>query len=410
MFDFKAVPNNVYHDAVRRAFGGNMITRTGSEYNFRCPICGDSQKDKHKKRAYIYFGKQEWVYACFNGTCEIYEPKPLLYVFKHYYPEIYKTVLFSGLQNKSENEYEHIKEKNVIKSYKPTGPSVFKEGELISIFDNNELCKKALELCERRKIRKEVYSKWFVCLKDDKFLTRDASGAVQFNDKNRPMGNEYGYRLIIPYYKYGGVWSQFDARDLRDNSYLRYRNLEGVEKEFYNIDWLDTTKPFFLLEGSIDSSFIKNAVSFGGIKGMNQLFREHPEVLQNKQNGIFIWDNDDSGKDQLEHTVNMGFKWFNWKNIVPKEEFKLNSDGTFRTIKDINEAVMYSDCFTRDEKEYITLDSIMKYVELPDPIKAMVLNGNRKKIKNEKRIQNNDKNNLFFNTDRNNFLNNFLRK
>ncbi len=143
---------------------------------------------------------------------------------------------------------------------------------------------------------------------------------------------------------------------------------------------------------------------------MNQLFKEHPEILQNKHNGIFIWDNDDSGKDQLEHTVKMGFKWFNWKNIVPKEEFKMNADGTFRTIKDINEAVIYSDCFERDEKEYITLNSLMKYVELPDPIKVMVLNGNRKKIKNEKRIQNNEKNNLFLKSDRNNFLNNFLRK
>ena len=35
-------------------------------YNFRCPICGDSQKQKNKARGYLYGIKQNTNYKCHN--------------------------------------------------------------------------------------------------------------------------------------------------------------------------------------------------------------------------------------------------------------------------------------------------------------------------------------------------------
>ena len=35
-------------------------------YNFRCPICGDSQKNKSKARGYIYAIKNNANYKCHN--------------------------------------------------------------------------------------------------------------------------------------------------------------------------------------------------------------------------------------------------------------------------------------------------------------------------------------------------------
>ena len=35
-------------------------------YNFRCPICGDSQKQKNKARGYIYGIKQNVNFRCHN--------------------------------------------------------------------------------------------------------------------------------------------------------------------------------------------------------------------------------------------------------------------------------------------------------------------------------------------------------
>ena len=35
-------------------------------YNFRCPICGDSQKQKNKARGYLYRVKNNTNYKCHN--------------------------------------------------------------------------------------------------------------------------------------------------------------------------------------------------------------------------------------------------------------------------------------------------------------------------------------------------------
>ena len=35
-------------------------------YNFRCPICGDSQKDKNKCRGYVFKRKDDYFFRCHN--------------------------------------------------------------------------------------------------------------------------------------------------------------------------------------------------------------------------------------------------------------------------------------------------------------------------------------------------------
>ena len=35
-------------------------------WNFRCPICGDSQKNKNKRRGFIYEKQNKYFYRCHN--------------------------------------------------------------------------------------------------------------------------------------------------------------------------------------------------------------------------------------------------------------------------------------------------------------------------------------------------------
>jgi hypothetical protein len=113
---------------------------------------------------------------------------------------------------------------------------------------------------------------------------------------------------------------------------------------------------------------------------------QHPELKKNAHNGTVIWDNDDAGKDEIGKTVKMGFNWFEWTNIKPTEEFKYNNDGTLRQIKDINNAVMYSDCFKLDKSGFIIFNDLKTYIRKADGamIKLMLLYGNREKMKYEK--------------------------
>ena len=44
----------------------DRFTNKNGTINFRCPYCGDSQKDKTKARGYIIEKKQEYFYYCHN--------------------------------------------------------------------------------------------------------------------------------------------------------------------------------------------------------------------------------------------------------------------------------------------------------------------------------------------------------
>lgn len=378
-FDINRIPSHLLHEAVNSILGSEGLRTISGGYNFRCPICGDSKRNKNKKRGYVLYDKDKWVYICHNECGKM----SFLHFLKEYHPPTYKTIIFHGFKNKK-YKTEDVKTE-AEKTYKSNEVYQFKKGELLSIYDSHPLANKALTYCKGRQIRKGAYSNWFVCIEDDKFHDRDASGALVLNDKGFPKGNEYRNRLIIPYYRFGKKWTQFDARAL-DDSFLRYRNLEGVDRELYNIEWLDVSKPFFLLEGSINSTFIKNSVAFGGTKHLQSFLEQYPHIAENAKNGTVIWDNDDAGYDEMFKTISLGFNWFNWSTIKPLKKYMFKDDSNPRTIDDINDLVMYTDVIDIDNEGFITYNSLKKFIEPPGGghIKIKMLYGNREKMKKQK--------------------------
>lgn len=377
-----SIPDHVLHEAVQSALGSEGLRNISGGYNFRCPICGDSKKNKNKKRGYVLHDDGSWVYICHNKCGSM----SFLNFLKEYHPAKFREIIIYAFKNKKQRnkEREEIRSE-AQKTYKANNIYQFKEGELLNIYDEHPMARRALAYCKERKIRKGAYSKWFVCIEGNQFFVRDNNGDLVLNDKGFPKGNEYRNRLIIPYYTFGKKWVQFDARAL-DDSFLRYRNLEDADRELYNIEWLDTSKPFFLLEGSINSTFIRNSVAFGGTKHLKGFLEKYPHIVENAHNGTFIWDNDDAGYDEMGYTIDLGFNWFNWSTIKPIKKYMFKEDGSLRTIDDINDSVLYSDALEIDNEGFITYNSLEKFIEpsTTGRLKLKMLYGNRDKMRKEK--------------------------
>jgi hypothetical protein len=341
--------------AVHASLGACNLSGGGSKpYNFRCPICGDSKKNQFKKRGFVLQNDEGWTYICHNECGSM----SFINFLKQYHPQVYQEMIFRSFSSKKKGPRK-TQPKEITDPNKDHKANVFKPGELISVLDpTNEMAIKGLEYCLSRQIRRKVYEKWFVCLEDDKFHDKYPNGEYVLNGKGYPSGNEYHSRLIIPYYRFGGSWVQFDARAL-EASALRYRNLEGAKREYYNVDWLDVNRPFFMLEGAINSTFIENAVAFGGTEHFDGFIQENPQVLKNAKNGILIFDNDDAGKIKLQKVMKYGFSWFNWKSI--KIDPAAASEGNI--IKDINDLVRFGKDVELDDKGYVKSEWIKKYVE-----------------------------------------------
>lgn len=383
--NFEQIPDYVLHDAVKETLGDcNLTGGTGTvPYNFRCPICGDSKTNPYKKRGYVLYKDSNWIYCCHNkcGSMSFFT------FLKEWHHDVYQDVLFHAYDRSTWKK----NVKKIIPKQEETfkGDSIykFKKGELIAITDNHPIANIALNYCIGRMIPKSIYNNWYVCLKDSKFKTKGVDGKYIYNDKGIPIGNEYGNRLIIPYYRYGGNWVQFDARDLNKNSFLRYRNLEGADRELYNGDFLNVNEPFFLFEGSIDSTFVHNSVAFGGTKHLMSFLTQFPHIANHAQNGTVVWDNDDAGYDEIQKTTDLGFNWFDWRNITPTKEHMYCPDGTLRRIKDLNNAVMYTNKFKLDNNGFIILADLKKYIMKAEgaSILLTLIHGNRGKKRKQER-------------------------
>lgn len=328
---YDRIPDTELEDAVQSHFGHLAMVEKSGWYNFVCPFCGDMNYP-NKKKAYVY--KDKWLFRCYKCGAS----QHLMQYLKENDEEAFKNLLIFGFNN--DEEHEHKKEKQEKKA-----PSVlpFVEGELVPLTSSdNPLAQEGLALCKKRMIRPEVYLDWYVCQAGEQFYAHDSFGNLILDDDGRPMGNEYRNRLIIPFYKFGGAWHQFDARALDPENKLRYRNFTGVKREAYNIDFVDFSKPFYILEGTIDSTFIKNSIAIGGVQHLSDMLADNPDIEKNKQNCTIIWDNDEAGMKARVDTVKSGFKWFDWEGI---------------SEKDVNGAVMKGQ-MPLDDKGYVSADFI----------------------------------------------------
>jgi len=265
-------------------------------YNFRCNVCGDSKKNKMKRRGYLIRKRDKpWYFYCHNCQISMSAIKWL----KEYFPLNYREYIKEILSSKKESiikpilvkhiNQENISEKDEIKFFIPILKG---KGEL---FDS------AIKLCEKRLIPENVWKEWFVAI-----------------------NGKYRYRLIIPFKNNKNkiyYWQGLKLKNYLNPKYLSRlgENLNSIYN-FYNID---RNKPVQIVEGVIDSLFLENSIALTGLK-------IHNELLKDLNFKYFLLDYDDSGIKNSIKLLEQGKYIFNWNKFsrdyaLPKrEKFDIN--------------------------------------------------------------------------------------
>ena len=340
--DYSEIPDSVYDQVIHELYGAQNLKERSDHYEFVCPVCGD-MRFPNKRKAWIY--KDTWKYICFKCPCSM----PFASYLKQTEPETYSKLIYSAF-GAMPSQRKHREEPKEDRPVLPLN-SPFVDGELMPITANHPLARAGLEVCRSRRIRPEVFEKWFVCLEGNQFLHRDANGNLIINpNTGRPEGNEYRNRIIIPFYHFGGKWTQFDARAIDPNNPLRYLNLKNVRREAYNIDFIRFDQPFYILEGTIDSTFIPNAIGIGGVQHLGEVLMDNPKIAEHKENCVFIWDNDEAGRNGRTVTCRDGYKWFDWEGIAEK---------------DVNGEVLHGHNMPLDSDGYVKRECIDARTRLP---------------------------------------------
>ena len=274
-------------------------------FNFRCPHCGDSKKNKSKARAYLYRVKNDMFFKCHNCGMGQNLANFLKFidqrVYDHYVLERYKGSAPATPKPKFEFEPVKFKDVTILDKYK----TIEQLGE-----DHP-----AKKYCLKRKIPKEFFNKLYFV---DKFMT--LVNEIKPNTYNVIKDHP---RLVIPFYDTTGSLFAFQGRAFGNENpkYLTIK-LDENKQKIFGLERLNFQRHIYIVEGPIDSLFLDNSIAAAGA----DLF------LKNKipsEQITYIFDNEPRNKEIVQRMYNVIEKDYNiviWPDDI--------------NLKDINDMII----------------------------------------------------------------------
>ena len=283
--------------------------RKGSNlYNFRCPICGDSQTHTHKARAYIFEKQGNMMFHCHNCNVTMSVPN----FIKSIDQNIYNEMQMEKLQNNKtpeQIEYESFVEKMKKPVFMKSGP--LKGLKKVSQLSPDHRVKK---LVDSRKIPNPYHAKLFCCPNFKQFTNNLVPN--KFDEESVARDET---RLLIPFFNKEKRLHAYQGRAL-GNSKVKYITiiLDDSVPKLYGLDSVDFDKTTYVFEGPIDSMFIPNSIATAGGDLVSAI-----GTLPNKQNIVVVYDNEPRSKDtikKLDKAIMQGYSVCIWPDNLEHKD------------------------------------------------------------------------------------------
>ena len=281
----------------------SLKSRNNSEITFRCPICGDSKKNKLKKRGYFY--RRTGTFHCFN--CEA---NMTGYDFL-------KAICAKDVFDRIIQDYKVLNFNNVVNGSRARDitPVANVDFEILS---PNPSYKYLLDLKWNRPTSLSSEAKTYLAgrkLPSEKM------------EMLRTITDSTGREFILIQYLWDDrcIYHQLDnfkKYDIKGQGAVKYifpkdDNINFQPKPVFNLSGIDVSFPYiFCTEGVYDSLFIKNGVALGGrsltdyqVKMLNSTYPRHKIVL--------AFDNDLAGmQSSLKHAESRDVSFLNIYDLL----------------------------------------------------------------------------------------------
>ena len=261
-------------------------------YNFRCPICGDSQTNKNKARGYLYQIKNNTNYKCHNCGINVSFNNFL----KQIDTQIHKQYIF-----------EKFKEGNTGKNFTTQAPVLkfeapkFKPKLDLPKASKNPVAKAYLE---NRKLNPDNY------YYTEKFKEWTNSLRPTFDNVSKDES-----RIIIPLF-YQNILVGFQGRALGPSKvkYITIMLTDDAPK-IYGLDKVQKNKSVYITEGPFDSTFISNSIALCGSDGDVDKW--------GISNPVWIYDNEPRNREilsRISRVIEMGQKVVIWPSTIKEKD------------------------------------------------------------------------------------------
>ena len=277
-------------------------------YNFRCPYCGDSKTNPHKRRGYIYKKKDTLNYKCHNcGVSTSFQN-----FLKDHDDRLYREMLLESFgKPKQETKLEAADVATTAQSLLTAQHHILQHYQRIT--PNSGI---QAEYLQGRAFTPAMMARFYSIPDADELIRR-------IYTVHKMIGKFKGTPAVgIPYFD-GNALAYFQIRLLQGK--IRYLTMEvDGGCKLFGLPDIDPSKRVSVLEGAFDSVFVHNAVANGGAADTGNLQRLKGLDVR------FIYDSD--------YRYNPDIK----KQVVNriKEGYSVVLYGKDFQYKDLNEAVM----------------------------------------------------------------------
>ena len=262
-------------------------------YNFRCPICGDSQKNKNKCRGYMYVVKNNTNFKCHNCGASL----SLNNFIKKLDTTLHKQYTL-----------EKFKEGHTGRSFVVDEPEftfkkpVFKKKLNLPKASENPVANNYLV---KRKLNPEKF------YYTDKFKEWSNTQKQTFDSTYRDEP-----RIIIPMYDTEKNLIGFQGRSLTPNS-VKYITvmLDEEAPKIYGLETINSELPIYVVEGPFDSTFIDNSVALCGSDGDLGYFKGSDTIL--------VYDNEPRNREivgRIERCIDRNQKVVIWPSSIVEKD------------------------------------------------------------------------------------------
>lgn len=318
---------------VQKAYADNVGNRLSlysvqsySPYrsNFRCPICGDSARNKFKKRGYLLEKNGHLTFYCHNGCGTINFEKFL----RDYYPDLYSQYRFDLFLDNNNNKL--IENSNAV----DISNNTFDENvNYLDGLDNIENDSDGYAYILNRKIPRKFHNDIWVTTNFHKYVNNFVVGKFK-----KSLENKNEKRIIFPLRYYDGTIFGINARSLERNNSSKYITIKfDVNKpKFFGLDRIDINKHKYVVEGPIDSFFIDNCVAMVGTDGNLQ------SLFGDNRNFTLILDNQPRNEqviNKYKKYISLGYQLVIWPNVFEGKDINdyVLSGGRYQKLKQIIE-------------------------------------------------------------------------
>lgn len=271
--------------------------------NFRCHICGDSQKSKLKARGWLLESNTTHTFTYFCHNCGASQS------FTNFLKNI-DTMLY--------NDYVTEKYIDKRKAEEKLSPKVENSFALPKLKFGNPLQKikkisqlsadhPVKEYIQKRHIPSAQHYRLYYAPKFMTWINTIIPNKFEKFQKDHP-------RLILPFIDENGKCFGVSARGFDPNG-LRYISIMFEDKpKIFGLDKVNFNKKYYIVEGALDSLFLNNTIAMAGADGNSHFLPD---------NGVFVFDNEPRNKEihkRIEKLIRDGKSVCIWPSSIQQKD------------------------------------------------------------------------------------------